>query len=76
MNLIAQHLEQPSQAYAQARAATEARLGVRLVKFFFDDTPATGYGEYDALIAENERLRKSVAAARVALARAFGDESP
>lgn len=72
MNLTTHHL--PTPRFLRQRAATEARLGVRLVKFFCDEPRAVGYGEYDALIAENEKLRTSVAAARVALARAFGDE--
>lgn len=77
MNLLTHHLEHPSPTFLRQRARAEARMGVgtRLVKFFMDDAPAIGYGEYDALIAENERLRRSVAAARLALARAFGDES-
>lgn len=75
MNLTLQYLEHPSPAYVAARKRSEDSLGRKLVKYFFDEPRAIGYGEYDALIAENERLRRGVAAARVALAKAFGDES-
>lgn len=77
MNLTTHHLEHPSEAFVQERAATEARLGVRLWKYFMDDAPpqdAPCRAEVDALLAENERLRKGVEEAKVALARAFGQE--
>lgn len=74
MNLTIQKLEHPSPAFVAARQRSEQSLGRKLVKYFFDEPRATGYGEYDALIQENERLRRGVEEARLALARAFGDE--
>lgn len=74
MNLSLQYLEQPSPAFVAARKRSEDSLGHKLVKFFCDEPRAIGYGEYDALIAENERLRRGVAEARMALAKAFGHE--
>lgn len=80
MNLSTQHLCNaglPTPRFLRQRAKAEARLGVgaKLVKFFCDEPRANGYGEFDALLAENAKIRASVAEARKALARAFGDES-
>lgn len=76
MNLLTQHLEQPSHRFVTQRAHTEQRLGCRIWKYFCDEPPpaAPSRTEIDRLLAENERLRKGAEEARIALGRAFGDD--
>lgn len=84
MNLLTQHLsvpfetglELPSHRFVTERTRAEVRLGSKLCKFFCDEPAqaAPCRAEIDALLADNLRLRAGVEEARVALAKAYGDE--
>lgn len=65
--------EQPSPAFVTARATAEARWGRRLCKFFCGEV-RTGSGQYDAILAETERLVAAAIALRAEVARQFGHE--
>lgn len=60
----------PTSRFLCERAKSEARLGVRVWKFFMGEQPVDAPSR-----EEIERLRRGVAEARLALAKAFGDDT-